>query len=81
MIESFKIKKMMKNACQLKLSQLMKIHNTFHIFLLRSASIDLLIEQIQSSSFLVIVNEEEKYEINNILNNRYHYNKLQYQVS
>jgi hypothetical protein len=81
MIESFKIKKMMKNACQLKLSQSMKIHDTFHIFLLRFASIDSLIEQIQSSSSSIIVDEEEKYEINDILNNRYHYNKLQYRIS
>ncbi len=27
------------------------------------------------------MNEEEKYEVNDILDNRYHYNKLQYQVS
>ncbi len=80
MIESFKIKKMMKDACQLELSQSMKIHDTFHIFLLRSASIDSLIEQIQSSSSSVIVDEKEKYEINDILNNRYHFNKLQYRV-
>ncbi len=81
MIESFKMKKMMKNVYQLELSQSMKIHNTFHIFLLRSASIDSLIEQIQSSSSSIIVDEKEEYKINDILNSRYHYNKLQYQIS
>ncbi len=58
----------------------MKIHNTFHISLLRSASNDFLTEQIQSSSSSIIVNDEKEYEINDILNNRYHYNKLQYKV-
>ncbi len=59
----------------------MKIHDTFYIFLLRSASIDSLIDQIQSSSFSIIVDEEQKYEVNDILNSRYHYNKLQYRVA
>jgi hypothetical protein len=59
----------------------MKIHNNFHISLLRFAFIDLLTNQIQSSSLPIIVNEEKKYEINDVLNSRYHYNKLQYKVS
>ncbi len=80
MIDFYKILKILKKACQLKLSQLMKIHDTFHISLLRSASTDFLIEQIQSSSSSIIVDVEEEYEINNILNSRYHYNKLQYRV-
>jgi hypothetical protein len=80
-IESCKIKKMLKDICQLNLSSSMKIHDTFHISLLRSTSNDFLIEQIQSSSSsIVIENEEEKYEINDILNSRYHYDKLQYEV-
>ncbi len=81
MIDFYKVKKVMKDACQLELSQLMKIHDTFHTFLLRSASIDSLTEQIQSSSSAIIVDEKEKYEVNDIVNNRYHYNKLQYRVS
>ncbi len=81
MIDSYKVLKVLKKACQLKLSQSMKIHDTFHTFLLRSASIDFLIEQIQSSSSSIIVDKEEKYEVNDILNNRYHYNKLQYRMS
>ncbi len=59
----------------------MKIHNIFHISLLKSAFVDSLLNQVQSSSLSIIVDEEEKYEINDILDNRYHYNKLQYQVS
>jgi hypothetical protein len=82
-IESYKIKKVVRNACQLNLSQLMKIHDTFHISLLRKAAIDLFTEQIQSSSSSIVIDEqnEEEYEIENILNNRYHYEKLQYKIA
>jgi hypothetical protein len=59
----------------------MKIHNNFHISLLRLTFIDSLTNQIQSSSSSIIVDEEKKYEINDVLNNRYHYNKLQYKIS
>ncbi len=70
----------MKNVCQLELSQSMKIHNTFHISLLRKVATDFLIEQIQLSSFSVMMNDEKEYEMNDILNSRYHYDKLQYRV-
>jgi hypothetical protein len=79
-IESYKIKKMMKETCQLNLSCSMKIHDIFHISLLRKVAIDFLIEQIQSSSLSVIVNDEEEYELDDILNSRYHYDKLQYRI-
>ncbi len=81
-IESYKIKKIIRNACQLNLSQSMKIHDIFHISLLRKTAIDFFIEQIQSSSSSIMIDEdeEEKYEINHILDNRYHYDKLQYKV-
>jgi hypothetical protein len=50
--------------------------------LLRFAATDFLTEQIQSSSLSIIVEDEKKeYEINDILNSRYHYEKLQYKVA
>jgi uncharacterized ubiquitin-like protein YukD len=81
-IDLYKIKKILKEACQLNLSQSMKIHDTFHTFLLRLAVTNSLIDQIQllSSSIVISDDEEKKYEINDILNNRYHYDKLQYKV-
>jgi hypothetical protein len=80
-IKSYKIKKILKDVCQLKLSSSMKIHDTFHISLLRSAATDLLTGQIQSSSPPIVVNDEEEYEMNDVLDSRYHYDKLQYKVS
>jgi predicted metal-dependent hydrolase len=81
-IESYKIKKIVRNACQLNLSQSMKIHDTFHISLLRKVAIDFFTKQIQSSSFSIIIDEqnEEEYEVDDILDSRYHYEKLQYKV-
>ncbi len=38
MIESYKIKKILRNVCQLNLSSSMKIHDTFHTSLLKSTS-------------------------------------------
>jgi hypothetical protein len=79
-IELYKITNVLKNACQLNLSVFMKIHNIFHTFLLRKAAIDSLIDQIQFSSFSIVVNDEKKYEIDDVLDSRYHYEKLQYRV-
>jgi hypothetical protein len=80
-VESYKIQKILRDVCQLKLSSSMKIHDTFHISLFRFAATDLLTEQIQSSPLSIIIKDEEKeYEINDILDSRYHYEKLQYRV-
>ncbi len=79
-IDFNKIKKILKEACQLKLLSSMKIFDTFHTSLLRFAVTNSFTEQIQSSSFSIVINKEEKYEVNDILNNRYHYDKLQYKV-
>ncbi len=59
----------------------MKIHDTFHTALLRFAATDFLIDQIQSSSLSIVVNDEKEYEMNDILNSRYYFNKLQYKIN
>jgi hypothetical protein len=80
-IESYKVKKILKDVCQLNLSSSMIIHDTFYISLLRSTSNDSFTEQIQSSSSSIVVEDEEKkYEVNDILNSWYHYSKLQYRM-
>jgi hypothetical protein len=79
-IESYKIKKVLRDACQLKLSQSMKIHDIFHTFLIRKTATNSLIEKIQLSSLSIVMNDEEEYEVNDILDSRYHYDKLQYRI-
>ncbi len=58
----------------------MKIHDIFHISLLRKIATNFFTEQIQSSSSSIMINEKEKYEIDDVLNNRYYYEKLQYKI-
>jgi hypothetical protein len=57
-IDSYKIKKVLKDACQFDLSQSMKIHDIFHIFLLRIVVNDLFIDQIQSLSSSIVIDDE-----------------------
>ncbi len=52
----------------------------FHTFLLRSASENSLSNQISSSSSSVVVDDEEEYELNDVLYNRIHRDRLQYNV-
>jgi hypothetical protein len=58
----------------------MKIHDTFHISLLHLTATDFLTDEIQSSSSLIVIDEKEEYEVNDILDSRYHYEKLQYKI-
>jgi hypothetical protein len=58
----------------------MKIHNIFHTSLLWLIVTNSLIDWIQSSSSSIVVNDEEEYEVNDVLNSRYHYDKLQYKI-
>lgn len=82
MIESFKIRKMLSKICQLKLSFSMKIYNIFHTSLLRLVVDDSLSEQIALFSSSIILNDqnEEEWELNDILNSRLHKERLQYKV-
>jgi hypothetical protein len=83
MINSYRIKKVLKANCQLNLLDSMKIHDIFHIFLLRKTSNDFLLDQILKSSSSIIIDDEEEYELNDILNFREikKNRELQYKIS
>jgi hypothetical protein len=83
MIDSYRIKKMLKANCQLDLSDSMKIHDIFHFFLLRKTSNDSLFDQILKSSSSMFIDEKEEYELNDVLNFRKieRKKKLQYKIS
>ncbi len=67
MLESFKILKKMSASFKLNLSDEMNIHSVFHIFLLRKDSNDSHSKQIISSSSSIIIDEKEKYDVENII--------------
>ena len=69
-MKSFKVLEIKKNNVRLNLFKSMKIHNNFHVFLLRKDSSDSLFEQIQPSPPSVIIDNEDKYEVNDILNSK-----------
>jgi hypothetical protein len=58
----------------------MTIHDIFYTYLIQKIAMSSLIEQIQFSQSSIMIDEEEEYEMNDILNNRYHYDKLQYKI-
>ena len=66
-----------KQAYCLKLLPSMKIQNVFYVFLLEPGKSQ---DGTKTAPPLVIVDNNEKYKMEEILNSRHHYNKLQYLV-
>jgi hypothetical protein len=70
MLESFKILKKRDNSYKLELFVEMNIHSLFHISLLRKDLENFLSRQIISSSSLVVIDDEEKFDVKNIIDSR-----------
>ena len=66
----FRMLKSKKNNVKFNLSNFMKIHNNFHIFLIRKDFDDFLIDQQKKSSSSIIVNDENEWKVDDILNFR-----------
>ena len=83
MLEFFKILIKIKHAYRLKLSSTMKIHSKFASNLLQLDSKNSLNEQRNESSDSIVIDDEDEWEMKNILNFR-HYKRgkrLQYHVN
>ena len=80
MLGFFEVIRNKEISVQLQLPQSMKIHNVFHPNLLRKASTDPLINQVNEPPPPVIINNEEEWEVEDILDARSHRGKLQYRV-
>ena len=65
---------------ELQLPQLMKIYNVFHPNLLQKVSTDPLTNQFYEPPPPFIINNEEEWEVEDILNTRSYWGKLQYWV-
>jgi hypothetical protein len=70
MLKSFKILKKRENSYKLDLSNEMNIHSMFHTSLLRKNSQNSLLEQLISSSSSVVIDDEQKFDVKDIIDSR-----------
>ncbi len=80
MLDSFQITESVDSFYKLKLSETMHIHDVFHSELLRSAVDDSLSDQKNESSRSIVINDEDEWKIDDILNFRRYRRRLQYRV-
>ncbi len=80
MLDSFKTTDFIDFFYKLKLSDTMHIHDVFHSELLRSVVNDSLSDQKNESSKSIVINDENEWKINDILNSRWYRRRLQYRV-
>jgi len=80
MLDSFINLDFVDSSYKLKLSESMRVHDVFHSDLLRSAVDDSLPGQKNEPSGSIVVNDEDEWEIDDILNFRRYRRRLQYRV-
>ncbi len=80
MLDSFKVTDSVDFFYKLKLSDTMRIHDVFHSELLRSVVDDSLSGQKNELSKSIVVNDEDEWEIDDILNFRRYRRRLQYRI-
>ncbi len=80
MLDSFINLNFINSLYKLKLSKFMHVHDVFHSDLLHSAVDDLLSDQKNEFSDSIMINDEDKWEIDDILNFRWYQRWLQYKV-
>ncbi len=80
MLDSFQIINLVDSFYKLKLLKTMCIHDVFHSELFRFVVNDSLSDQKNKFSKSIVINDEDEWKINNILNSRWYRRWLQYQV-
>ncbi len=80
MLNSFINLDLIDSSYKLKLSESMHVHDVFHLDLLRSAVNDFLPGQKNEPSGSIVVNDEDEWKIDDILNSRRYWRRLQYRV-
>ena len=71
---------LLDSSYKLKLSEIMYVHDVFHSDLLHLVINDFLSDQKNESSESIVINDEDEWKINNILNFRRYQKRLQYKV-
>jgi len=80
MLDSFTNLDLVDSSYKLKLPESMRVHDVFHSDLLRPAADDFLPDQKNEPSGSIVVNDEDEWEIDDILNSRRYRRRLQYRV-
>ncbi len=80
MLDSFQIIDLVDSFYKLKLFKTMRIHDVFHSDLLRFVVNDSLSDQKNEFSKSIVINDEDEWEIDDILNSRWYQRRLQYRV-
>jgi len=80
MLNSFINLDFIDSLYKLKLSESMHVHDVFHSDLLRSVVDDLLSDQKNKLSDSIVINDEDEWKIDDILNFRRYRRRLQYRV-
>ncbi len=80
MLDSFINLDFIDSSYKLKLSKSMHVHDVFHSDLLRSVVDDLLSDQKNKLSDSIVINDEDKWKIDDILNSCWYRKWLQYKV-
>ncbi len=80
MLDSFQIIDLVDSFYKLKLSETMCIHDVFYSEFLRFVVNDSLSDQKNEPSRSIVINDEDEWKINNILNFRRYWRRLQYRV-
>ena len=80
MLNSFQIINLVDSFYKLKLLKTMHIHDVFHSELLHLVINDSLSDQKNELSRLIVINDEDEWKIDDILNFRWYRRRLQYQV-
>ncbi len=80
MLNSFNMLNFIDFLYRLKLSETMHIYDVFHFELLHLVVDDLLPDQKNNSSESIMINDENKWKIDDILNSWWYQRWLQYQV-
>jgi hypothetical protein len=70
MLKSYKILKKKESSYKLNLFDEMNIHSVFHTFLLRKDLENSLFDQIIFSSSSVLIDDEQKFDVEDIINSR-----------
>ena len=80
MLNSFINLNLVDSSYKLKLSKSMHVYDVFHSDLLHSVVDDLLSDQKNEFSDSIVINDEDKWKIDDILNFRWYWRWLQYKV-